>query len=84
LNENITRDGLFDVVHWTIDMLPITDSPPDDICVTCLEQPNEGDQWRVLPCQHKFHPECIDDWLKTNFTCPICRKNVSENNKSAV
>lgn len=23
-------------------------------------------------CGHSFHYECIDPWVKTNKTCPIC------------
>jgi hypothetical protein len=26
----------------------------------------------VLPCQHKYHPNCIDPWLlNVSGTCPL-------------
>lgn len=32
-----------------------------------------------LPCMHAFHCKCIDNWLKNNTKCPICRTNVRVN-----
>ena len=29
---------------------------------------------RILPCNHKYHIECVDQWLFVNLTCPLCRK----------
>jgi hypothetical protein len=30
--------------------------------------------WKVLPCKHRFHQACIDDWLlRPGGACPICR-----------
>ncbi|KAK2977925.1 hypothetical protein RJ640_016602 [Escallonia rubra] len=43
-------------------------------CAVCLSMLEDGETVRVLPnCKHKFHAECIDKWLSTQSTCPICR-----------
>lgn len=50
-------------------------SPPDDEhlgCTICTEDFNVGEDVRVLPCNHKFHPSCIDPWLvNVSGTCPL-------------
>ncbi|XP_073294296.1 uncharacterized protein [Primulina huaijiensis] len=43
-------------------------------CVICLSPFENGQVGRRLPsCDHAFHVECIDMWLQTHATCPICR-----------
>merc|ERR1711916_41091 len=44
----------------------------DRKCVICLGEYEEGDDLRRLGCGHNFHIECVDEWLKRNFTCPLC------------
>ncbi|KAJ8112283.1 hypothetical protein OPT61_g5313 [Boeremia exigua] len=43
-------------------------------CSICTEDFEKGQDIRVLPCDHKFHPECVDPWLlNVSGTCPLCR-----------
>ncbi|RLN28854.1 hypothetical protein C2845_PM05G08600 [Panicum miliaceum] len=46
-------------------------------CVICLGLVQVGEVVRRLPaCKHLFHVECIDMWLRSHSTCPICRAAV--------
>ncbi|CAO2040818.1 unnamed protein product [Urochloa humidicola] len=46
-------------------------------CTVCLEAFCAGDRRRVLPgCEHGFHAECVDSWLRESRRCPICRAEV--------
>lgn len=47
-------------------------------CVVCMCDFEPRQVLRVLPCQHEFHSKCVDKWLKTNRTCPICRADSSK------
>ncbi|XP_063792802.1 E3 ubiquitin-protein ligase ZSWIM2 [Pseudophryne corroboree] len=43
-------------------------------CVICLMQYQDGERVSVLPCSHKYHPRCISQWVATNSSCPVCRR----------
>ncbi|XP_052170832.1 E3 ubiquitin-protein ligase ATL4-like [Diospyros lotus] len=46
-------------------------------CAVCLSKFEPYNQLRLLPlCCHAFHAECIDAWLSSNQTCPLCRSTV--------
>ncbi|XP_057819250.2 RING-H2 finger protein ATL64-like [Cryptomeria japonica] len=46
-------------------------------CAVCLRDFAEDEMLRLLPkCSHAFHPECIDGWLFTHTTCPVCRTSL--------
>ncbi|KAI3818824.1 hypothetical protein L1987_12645 [Smallanthus sonchifolius] len=46
-------------------------------CAVCLSSFEDGQMIRVLPnCKHHFHAECIDKWLGSQSSCPICRHEV--------
>ncbi|KAK4269844.1 hypothetical protein QN277_022951 [Acacia crassicarpa] len=46
-------------------------------CAVCLSKFEQQDLLRLLPlCCHAFHVECIDTWLQSNLTCPLCRSAI--------
>ncbi|CAF0934082.1 unnamed protein product [Adineta ricciae] len=45
----------------------------DDKCAICLSNYKTGETLKRLRCDHFFHSDCIDPWLKTSVQCPICR-----------
>ena len=45
-------------------------------CCICMDTDNNS-EWSILPCGHKFHGQCISQWLRSNQTCPICRLRIS-------
>ncbi|XP_027359221.1 RING-H2 finger protein ATL8-like [Abrus precatorius] len=48
-------------------------------CAVCLTDFKEKDTLRLLPkCNHVFHPQCIDSWLASHVTCPVCRANLNQ------
>jgi hypothetical protein len=42
-------------------------------CSICLEHFKPGDSKKSLPCLHGFHAQCVDKWLRSNGSCPICK-----------
>ncbi|XP_042064311.1 putative RING-H2 finger protein ATL21A [Salvia splendens] len=47
-------------------------------CPICLVDYCPKDILRCIPeCQHCFHSECVDEWLRLNSSCPLCRNSPS-------
>ncbi len=46
-------------------------------CSICLENLITQQKIVELPCKHKFHKECFDNWTTENPTCPLCRQRVN-------
>ncbi|KAL4591626.1 hypothetical protein LXL04_004595 [Taraxacum kok-saghyz] len=43
-------------------------------CSICLSEFQERETVKVIPyCNHGFHPLCIDTWLSSHVSCPLCR-----------
>lgn len=46
-------------------------------CAICLSEFEDDDTLRLLPkCSHVFHSDCIDAWLVSHSTCPVCRASL--------
>ena len=53
--------------------------PPDSrACSICLEDFKNGDERKIMPCLHGFHASCLDKWLRSNGSCPICKHRLEK------
>ena len=46
-------------------------------CVICLNDFDIGDIISALPCCHVFHTECIENWMKNELSCPVCKFEIT-------
>jgi hypothetical protein len=67
----------------------------DNTCSICMETINpQSKRWlkcfnnnirpKPLICNHIYHNECIDMWLKEHNTCPLCRHIVENDSKNNI
>ena len=42
------------------------------MCSVCQEEFRLREHIRELRCTHRFHRRCIDRWLSSHSTCPLC------------
>lgn len=52
--------------------------PECSICMVTPEasdglRPLTGDDWTTTKCGHTYHQTCLNTWMTTNQTCPLCR-----------
>ncbi|KAF8841419.1 hypothetical protein BDN67DRAFT_883781, partial [Paxillus ammoniavirescens] len=46
-------------------------------CPICLDDYEPSDAvTKLLECPHWLHKTCLEQWLRTANTCPVCRKKV--------
>ncbi|KAA0037295.1 RING-H2 finger protein ATL57-like [Cucumis melo var. makuwa] len=70
-----SANGLDRTVVWS---LPVSSYRCDDKlqvdCPICLSEFEAGERVKTIPfCRHVFHPDCIDRWLFSHVSCPVCR-----------
>jgi len=50
-----------------------------DMCAICLMDYTEEEMLRELPCGHRFHVQCVDQWFRSSnsLSCPMCKARVT-------
>jgi len=51
-------------------------------CSVCWEDFTEGEEVKLLECEHCFHSPCIVPWLELHGTCPVCRKELGKDGQA--
>lgn len=47
-------------------------------CIICITDFSAGEEVRTLPCLHRFHRTCVDQWLSARSVCPLCKSRVTD------
>ncbi|CAG7908669.1 hypothetical protein BRARA_D02797 [Brassica rapa] len=82
-NEVIVRAGLDESTIESYKKVELGESRRlpgvnDIVCPICLSEYASKETVRCIPeCEHCFHIECIDAWLKLHGSCPLCRNSPS-------
>ena len=53
-------------------------------CSICLNNVSNTTKTTKTICGHYFHSDCLNQWCKSNNTCPICRKEICEKREIGV
>ena len=57
-----------------------------DECTICVALLDPADTYTFANCGHKFHTECISNWICTkgnpHNTCPNCRMEIDQNSRA--
>ncbi|KAG9444886.1 hypothetical protein H6P81_016226 [Aristolochia fimbriata] len=60
--------------YSTEEVAPAVVGADNSTCAVCLSEFKEGEDVRLMPeCLHCFHAPCIDMWLYSHSSCPLCR-----------
>lgn len=78
LNEDLQTGGLND--DEIEQLCEETEPSEDSQCSICLE--NFTGTAVKLGCDHLFHRDCIQRWLREHTTCPVCRTRFRNNTQT--
>ncbi|XP_010545287.1 PREDICTED: E3 ubiquitin-protein ligase At4g11680 [Tarenaya hassleriana] len=56
---------------------PSVDATEDPECCICLAKYKDKEEVRELPCSHRFHLKCVDQWLRIISCCPLCKQDLT-------
>ncbi|KAK7820479.1 uncharacterized protein LOC111999263 [Quercus suber] len=75
-HSSLEKHGELRASKGAIEAMPrvtVTAEESDKACSICLEEFEVGGEAREMPCKHKFHSDCIENWLRVKGLCPLCR-----------
>jgi len=78
LDENNVRRGVSESVIRRLPRTKTGSADNNTDCLVCMEKFTAGGSAVKLPCNHKFHEDCIKPWFAGNRTCPVCRYEVQK------
>lgn len=59
-------------------------SAEDTNCAVCVDEIEDGESVKQLPCGHVYHVKCIDEWLsRYSSLCPLCKYNLRNTRQPA-
>ncbi|CAF2352631.1 unnamed protein product [Brassica napus] len=77
--EALSRSLKKSIYQETDETGPISLDKDDDIkCSICQEEYVDGDEVGTMPCEHMYHVNCVQQWLRMKNWCPICKTSAEE------
>ncbi|KAJ3235308.1 hypothetical protein HDU81_000659 [Chytriomyces hyalinus] len=74
----LTEDQIARLPRVFVRAKDLGEHPECPVCQEDFSNEGNGEQAVKLECLHHFHPSCIENWLKLNASCPVCRKPVTD------
>lgn len=47
-------------------------------CPICMEEIEKNESLYNIQCQHILHKKCLEEAIKSNYLCPICRNKIQK------
>ena len=57
---------------------------PDNVCSICNQHFDVASYSPTLSCGHKFHRGCICKWFEKKENCPICRRDILDDENRSI
>ncbi|KAF5449629.1 hypothetical protein F2P56_030054 [Juglans regia] len=74
LREAVVKDAQPPASKASIEAMPNVEVGEDGgECAICLDEWEVGGVAKEMPCNHRFHGNCIERWLRIHGSCPVCR-----------
>ncbi|GMY30924.1 ring-h2 finger protein atl57 [Fagus crenata] len=77
LISNFLRQGTDPIIIQALPIYPynaVDNKYLQNECTVCLCDFHHNEPVKLIPfCKHVFHPDCLNKWLSSHMTCPVCR-----------